>query len=348
MIRSTMSIVGLMFCCSTVAAESEADFKNKAILMVVGFAPGGGTDAAGRLIAGSLGRQLPGGPTVTVQNVPGADGASALNYFVQRSKPDGLMITMGSGSQVDPLHYRKPQARYDPKNFAFIGGAGRGGTALVINKQAERRLLDSASPPVIMGSLSGMPRSGMQSAAWGKEFLGWNLKWVVGYRGTNELTGALERDEIDMTSTGSVPLIEKLVGTGRFKILTQSGTMENGKLGPRAEFGDALVISHLVEGKIQDPTAARSFAYWANLNAMDKWLALPPNTPQPLVNAYRVAFKKIVDDPVFNQRRSSVADDFTLAPHEEVEAWVRNLASTPPEAIEYISVMLRGQGIQVD
>jgi hypothetical protein len=44
-----------------------------------------------------------------------------------------------------------------------------------------------------MGSLSGIPRSGMQMAAWGIELLDWNAKWVIGYRGTNELTLALER-----------------------------------------------------------------------------------------------------------------------------------------------------------
>src|SRR6266508_4643721 len=166
--------------------------------LLLGCSAGGGTDLAGRLIAAHLGKYLPGQPGMIAQNMPGADGLSALNYFVEQTKPDGLSISMGSGSQVDPLHYRKPQAKYDPAKFAFIGGVGRGGTALVINKEAEARLFDSSAAPVIMGSLSGMPRSGMQQAAWGKEFLGWNLKWVIGYRGTGDLTVALERGEIDM------------------------------------------------------------------------------------------------------------------------------------------------------
>lgn len=344
----TICILALILAIGAVDAAAEPDLKGKTVLMVIGFAPGGGTDAAGRLIAGNLGRHLPGQPHVTVQNVPGADGASALNYFVQRSKSDGLMITMGSGSQVDPLHYRKPQAMYDPTSFAYIGGAGRGGTALVINKQAEARLFDKTAAPVVMGSLSGMPRSGMQAAAWGKEFLGWNLKWVLGYRGTNDLSVALERGEIDMTSTGSVPLIAKLVDTGKVKVLAQSGTMENGKLVPRAEFGDAPVLPVLLEGKIQNTIAARSFEYWAALNSLDKWLALPPNTPQPLVDAYREGYAKMAADAQFVERRSTIADDFALIPHEEVKAWVQKLASIPAEAIDYIPVMLRGQGIQAD
>ena len=346
--RSGFLTLALLLGASAAIAQTDVTFHGKSVVMVVGFAPGGGTDAAGRLIAASLARQLPGEPNVVVQNVPGADGAAALNYFVQRAQPDGLTITMGSGSQVDPLHYRKPQAKYDPTKFEFIGGAGRGGTALVISKEAEKRLLDRNAAPVVMGSLSGMPRSGMQSAAWGKEFLGWNVKWVLGYRGTNDLAVALERGEIDMTSTGSIPLIEKLLDLGKFKILSQSGTMENGRLVPRAEFKDAVLIPVAIEGRIKDPIASKSFDYWANLNAMDKWLALPPGTPKAIVDAYRIAYEKLADDSVFIERRKNVGDDFTLASHQDVKAWVQALARTPTEAIDYISVMLRGQGVQVD
>jgi len=273
---------------------------------------------------------------------------SALNFFVQQVKPDGLTITMGSGSQVDPLHYRKPQAKFDPTKFAFIGGIGRGGTALMISKDAEKRLFDKNASPVIMGSLSGMPRSGMQTTAWGKEFLGWNAKWVVGYRGTSELAVALERGEIDMTATGSIPLIQRLIETGRFKILAQSGTTENGRIGPRAEFGNAPVVPIMMQGKIKDPLAAKSFDYWATLNAMDKWLALPPGTPPAIVDVYRQAFDTMVKDPRFIERGKTATDDFAPTTYQEVEAWVQALGRTAPEAIDFISVMLRGQGVNVE
>src|SRR3954453_7713296 len=105
-------------------AQEPVSFQGKQILMVIGYAAGGGTDTAGRLIAANLGKHLPGNPTIVVQNVPGGDGMVALNYIVQQTKPDGLTITMGSGTQIDPLHSRKPQAKYDPKDFNFIGGAG--------------------------------------------------------------------------------------------------------------------------------------------------------------------------------------------------------------------------------
>ena len=329
---------------SAASAQEPVSFQGKQILMVIGYAAGGGTDAAGRLIAASLGKHLPGQPTIVVQNIPGADGMVALNYLTQQAKPDGLTITMGSGTQIDPLHSRKPQAKYDISKFNFVGGAGLGGTVLIINKDAEKRIFDKKAEPVIMGALSGMPRSGMQMTAWGKEFLDWNVKWVVGYRGTNDLTVALERGEIDMTATGTIPLVDKLMKTGKFKILAQSGMLKDGAFVARPDFGNAPIIANDMTGKIKDPIAEKGFEYWAALNMMDKWLALPPGTPQPIVDVYRKAFQEMANDPEYKQRGS----DYTPVSHKEIERLVATLSATPDDSMKYIVTMLRGQGLAVE
>jgi tripartite-type tricarboxylate transporter receptor subunit TctC len=319
-------------------------FKGKTITMIIGYAPGGGTDLSGRLLASFLGRHLPGEPTIVVQNIPGADGMTAMNFFVQQTKPDGLTLTMGSGSQAEPTHYRKPLSRFDPTKFGFVGGVGRGGSAVVISKQAEARLFGQGAP-AIMGTTSGAPRSNMEMAAWGREVLGWNLKWVIGYRGTNDLFLALERSEIDMSATGNLAPIVKLMASGRFKLLAQSGLLKDGRLTSRAEFTDAPLISTLIAGRINDPIAARAFDYWMAVHAgPEKWLALPPQTPEPILAAYRDAFDKTALDPEFIERSKKVADDFTPLAHPDVESWMKTLGNTPDEAIEFISAMTRRQG----
>jgi tripartite-type tricarboxylate transporter receptor subunit TctC len=333
---------------ATSAAAQPVSFKGKTVTMIIGFAPGGGTDYAGRLIASFLGRYLPGEPTVVAQNVPGADGMTALNYFTQQVKPDGLTITMGSGSQSDPMHYRKPQSRYDPSTFAFIGGAGRGGTALIISKRAQQRLNETGVPPVVMGSLSGIPRSGMQMTAWGKEFLGWNAKWVVGYRGTSTLLVALERGEIDMTSTATRKQVERLLATGAFALVAQTGTYKDGKFEMRPDFRGAPLITEMLAGRIKDKTAAQAFRYWSLLTTADKWLALPPNTPEPIVAAYRAAYARMVADPEFLARGHALSEELAPQNYADVERIMHGLGKTPPEAIAYIADMLRRQGVKVE
>jgi tripartite-type tricarboxylate transporter receptor subunit TctC len=330
------------------AAEAPS-FKGKTVTMIIGYATGGGTDLSGRLLASFLGRYLPGEPTIVVQNIPGADGMTAMNFFVQQTKPDGLTLTMGSGSQAEPTHYRKPLSRFDPTKFGFVGGVGRGGSAVVINKQAEPRLYAADGAPVIMGTTSGAPRSNMEMAAWGREVLGWNLKWVIGYRGTSDLFLALERGEIDMSATGNLPPIVKLMATGRFKLLVQSGLLKDGRLISRAEFTDAPLISAMVAGKIKDPIAASAFDYWMAVHAgPEKWLALAPQTPEAVLAAYRDAFDKTAADPEFIERSRKFADDFTPMAHRDVETWMKTLGGTPDEAIEFISAMTRRQGARAE
>ena len=344
--RLLACIVALALAAPEAAAQTES-LKGKTVSMIIGYPAGGGTDVSGRLVASILGRHLPGGPAVVVQNVPGAEGMTALNFFVQQAKPDGLTVTMGSGSQAEPTHYRKPQSQYVPTMFAFAGGAGRGGSALVISRQAEKRLYDKSAAAVVMGTTIGAFRSNMHMAAWGKEVLGWNLRWVTGYRGTSDLFIALDRGEIDMTATSNTAPIAKMLATGRFKILAQSGSRRDGRLIARSEFGDAPMMPLLVEGKISEPVALKAFEYWMLTHSgPDKWLALPPGSAPALVDAYRRAYARVMGDPDFLERSKRLTDDFTPVSFAEVEAWMLAMDRTPPEALDFISAMIRGQGLK--
>jgi tripartite-type tricarboxylate transporter receptor subunit TctC len=328
-------------------AEEPVSFKDKTITMIIGYAPGGGTDASGRVVANFLGKHLPGQPTIIVRNMPGADGMTSLNYMVQQTKPDGLTVAMGSSTQVDPINYRKAQVQYDPAKFFYVGGVGRGGNVVMISKAAEKRLTDKNATPVVMGSIGGWPRSSMQVTAWGIAFLGWNARWVVGYPGTNDVIIALEQGEIDMTATGNMFQIKKLIDSGKFDILNQSGSLENGRFVGRPDFGKARVFSDQMDGRIADAMGQKAFKYWINVNAMDKWLGLVPGTPAPIVAAYREAYAKIATDPDFVELGQRISEDFTPMSYHDVEQLVSNLADTPPDVMEYLTAMLAKQGLKV-
>jgi hypothetical protein len=336
-----------LLCCAVVSlipllaggarADEAVSFKDRTITMIIGYAPGGGTDASGRVIAPFLAKHLPGQPTVIVRNMPGADGMTSLNYMTAQTKPDGLTVAMGSSTQVDPINYRKAQVLYDPSKFFYVGGVGRGGNVVVISKAAEKRLLDPTQPPVVMGSIGGWPRSSMQVTAWGIAFLGWNARWVVGYPGTNDVIIALEQGEIDMTATGNLFQIKKLTDSGKFDILSQSGSLENGRFVGRPDFGKTPVFNDQMAGRIADPMGQKAFTYWININAMDKWLGLMPGTPAPIVAAHRTAYAALARDPEFVELGQRISEDFTPMTYRDVEQLVGALADTPPEVMEYVT-----------
>src|SRR3954454_12300220 len=343
-----LGVVALALASIVARAGDSISFQGKTLTMIIASPAGGGTDTSGRLIAPLLAGQLPGKPGVIVRNIPGAEGIIGMNYFAKQAAPDGLTMAMGSTTQADPLLYRKPQSQFDPTAFPIVGGIGRGGTVLLIRQEAERRLYDTMAPPVIMGALGGVPRSGMQTMAWGIAYLGWNARWVVGYRGTNDLMVALERGEIDITSTANMFQIQKLMSTGKFKIVSQSGTLQNGLTVARPEFGSAPLFPTLLSGKITDPIAQKGFDYWASMTSLDKWIALPPNTSTAAVDTYRSAYATAVADPEFVKHGNNISEDFEPMTFSDVELLISKIGASPPEATARIGEMLRKQGIAVE
>jgi hypothetical protein len=327
------------------ASQGRITFRGRTITMLVGSAAGGGTDATSRLIAPFLTKYLPGSPSVLVQNMPGADGIVASNFFVQQVRPDGLTITTGDSPQIDPIRYRAPQSRYDPVKFEFIGGVGRGGSMIVVDSAAEKRLYDKSARPLTMGVASAVPRSGQLMAAWGIGVLGWNAKWVVGYRSTSSLMLAMQQGEIDMTATSNTFSLQSMIDSGKYKVLTQSGGLQDGTLVPRPEFVRAPLLHDQVADKLMDPIAVKSFAYWQGVLLADKWIALPPATPKPLVEVYRKAYRDMSADPEFLAQGRRISEVFAPMTEQDIRSLIQAVAEAPPEAIAYLDNLLRQQGI---
>ena len=332
---------------ATQAGAQDVSLKDKRLIMLIGSETGGGTDTTGRLITPYFIKYLPGNPSIVVQNMPGAGGIAAQNHFVTQVKPDGMTMTTGASSQVDPLLYRKANAGYDPTKYAYVGGVGRGGNFLLVNKESEPRLYDRSKEPLVMGSNSA-PRTGVQMALWGIEYLGWNARWITAYRGTNDMFLALERGEIDMTATANYFQVEKALATGKFKVIAQSGSLEDGKIVPRPELATTPIFSDLMQGKIKDKLGEQGFNYWLSMSAMDKWVALPPGTPEKIVATYRNAFRKIAADTAFVSEGKKMSEDFTPMTPEDVQNLVDTVGATTPEAIDYITALMRKQGIRVE
>lgn len=74
-----------------------AEFPDRPITLVVSYAPGGGTDAIGRLLGRELSRIM--GQSVVVDNRPGA-GATIGAGIVQRAAPDGYTLLLADPAFV--------------------------------------------------------------------------------------------------------------------------------------------------------------------------------------------------------------------------------------------------------
>lgn len=329
------------------AAAQGVSFADKNITIMVGTTAGGSTDLSARLLAPFFSKYLPGKPDVVVRNQPGAHGLTVMNFMAQQAKTDGTVFVVGSSSQIDPINYRVPQAKYDPSKFVMIGGVGIGGTIMIIRTDQVAALTDKSKPPVVMGSVAGIPRSGMQMTAWGIDYLGWNAKWVGGYRGTPDLILALQRGEIGMTSLANTEVRPELLDTKKYIMNVQSGSNNGNDPAAMAEIKGVPLFAPMVADKIKDPLAQKAFQYWRAISSVSKWAALPPNTAQPIAAAYHDAFRKTAKDSDFIKRGKTISEDVSAMQPEDVSATVKTLADLPPEAFTYMKDMLARQGLKV-
>ena len=92
------------------------EFPTKSIEVVVGFAPGGGTDMVARAISDVAAKYL--GQPLVVNNKPGATGIIGSQY-VYNAKPDGYTLLVAGGSEtVSVPHFKElpfnPITDFDP------------------------------------------------------------------------------------------------------------------------------------------------------------------------------------------------------------------------------------------
>ena len=92
-------------------AAAQATYPTRTITMVVGFAPGGGTDTVARIVAQKVGASV--GHSVVVENKPGAGGNVATGD-VARSAPDGYTILLGSVGSLAVAPHLIAKLPYDP------------------------------------------------------------------------------------------------------------------------------------------------------------------------------------------------------------------------------------------
>lgn len=100
------------------SALAQGSYPTRPVTMVVGFAPGGGTDAVARIVAKNLSESL--GQQVVVENKAGAGGNIATDY-VARAAPDGHTILLGSVGSLAVAPHVIAGLGYDPlRDFAPI------------------------------------------------------------------------------------------------------------------------------------------------------------------------------------------------------------------------------------
>lgn len=318
---------------SSVQAQ-EIDFTGKTIQMIVASEPGGGTDLIARDLGLMLNRHLRGRPDIIYRNIGGGGGVKALNYFASSAKPDGRWVLASGLTSIEPQALRSSATKYDPRSFVMIGGLPQPGSALLVRKDAIARLTDKSAAPVIMGDRSGVGGSG-QMAVWGPAFLGWNMRWVVGYSGAGGMNLALMRGEIHALAIGTLQQLRPLIESGDYVTPAQTGLFQHDHFIPHPGMPPAPVFSDVIKPKLSG-LALEAYEDWEAVIQVGKWYALPEGTPADLVAAYRAAWDKAIADPTFDAAvKLKYSEYYTTVSGDEMAKTIARIAATSDESLDY-------------
>lgn len=156
---SRRTILGSLLAAPLAAPALASNWRpDRPVELVVGFAPGGGTDIVARLFARHLETRL--GQAITVVNRPGASSEVALSY-VARARPDGHVIGLTNMPSFVTVPVER-RAQYNLDSFAFVGNIMTDPTGLMVRADSPiqdvpdlvRRAL--AKPEEIVVSTSGI------------------------------------------------------------------------------------------------------------------------------------------------------------------------------------------------
>lgn len=297
-------VVAAQFCSPMVAmAQGGADaavasfYRGKTIRIVVGLGAGGSFDITARTLARHIGKEIPGNPTVIVENVPGAGSMLALNQIFNTMPKDGTVIGNVSGPILSNQLFGNPAARFDANKMRILGVPAPIVHMLVVTKASGVTRLEEMQGPnssrtVKIGSTA--PASAIaNSASLAKEALGLNYQIVNGYDGFAKIALAMDQGEVNATFNNIDELrglYREKVDGGDWKILAQSSEKPH----PRAP--NVPVLTSLVK----DADSREALRLGAILPQRFGFLYfLAPGVPEDRANALENAFVRTMADKAF-------------------------------------------------
>jgi len=255
---------------------AHAEYPDRAITLIVPYAPGGSVDAFARVIAPELEARL--GKPVIVDNVPGAGGILGVAKSV-RAQPDGYTILLGIVSDVVLAPLTESAARYTYRDLEPIASLGTSGVGVVANPALKITTLSEliAYAKKNPGKLSygstgagSLPALAMEEV---KRRADIKIEFIP-YASASKIAVDVMGGHLDVGVSGLPALIEPIKG-GR---LTGVGVLSADR-----DVGN----DKLVSTKDTPELAGMDFYFWTGLFG-------PKGTPEPIVTKLNAAFADVL------------------------------------------------------
>ena len=212
MIKQTVASLVLFLFGITSFQPSLAQYPERPIKILVGFAPGGPTDSSARAMAEGMTKAL--GQQVVIENRPGANAQIAAIELI-KSPPDGYTLMLASNGTLAVAGARYAKLPYDvERDFTPIGSVAGYPHILVVPIQSPANNLESLirlakdAPQGLTVAVTG--HANELTVAWLKKDANIELTSVA-YKGASPIVNDLVAARVDMALLApnvAMPMLE--------------------------------------------------------------------------------------------------------------------------------------------
>ena len=296
------------------------------------MAPGGGYDTYARLVARHIGQYLPGKPTVIVKNMPGAGGITLSRYLSTLAPKDGTEIAMLQDANLFQQLTTTQPIPYDARSFGYLGALEKF-VPIVLTWHATRfhTFDDTRKDSMSVGS-DGPGSSTDYFPRVLNAFFGTKFKVVRGYKGSADITLAIERGEIDGLSSWCYDCMKaqkpQWIAEKRVRVLLQLALEGDPEL-------DAARVPKVIDlAKTEEERQAVQLAFSGV--SIARPMVAPPGLAPAQLATLRAALAKAVVDPELLEEARKGRNYIRFTPAERMEEVVARVYATEPMLVQKV------------
>ncbi len=304
-----------------------ADFyAGKQISLVVGAPAGGGYDLLGRVVSRHIGKHSPGNPSFIVQNMPAANSIAATNHLANVAPRDGTAIALVQRGMLLAKFINPTGVQFDITKLNWIGNLNSETGVLIARTDAPvKSAQELLQKELIVGGQTGVdpeitPR--LYNA-----FLGMKMRIISGYEGTTAIGLAMEKGEVDAVGDWSWSSLKvqrpEWIRDRKVNILVQAALENDPEL---PDVPNALAF-------VKDDVSRRALELYFTQKTVARPLVAPPDVPAERIAILRKALMELAADTDFLDDAKRSRLDVGLMPGAAVEAFIKKVAATPPDAV---------------
>ncbi len=319
---------------SVQAQDAGAFFAGKSIRIIVGTGAGGGYDTYARLVARHFGKHLSGKPSIVVENMPGASGIRAVNYLYAAAPSDGTVISTFNNAM--PVYQATGQAgiQFKTEQLSWIGSLTQTASVVVVATSTGVKTIDDARRIEVVMGATGAAGTKAAYAALLNNTLGTKFKIVTGYEGSNAVSLAMERGEVQGDASNPWSTWKS----------ARADWVRNNRIVPIVQIGlkadpDLPQVPLLGTFAASDEQR-QMFEFTGAPVAIQQPFAGPPKIPADRLEAMRKAFDAMTADPEFRAEAAKASMDLDPLSGSAVEAIVRKTVETPAAVIAKVQAAM--------